>query len=403
MQIEGKKILVLVTGSIAAYKSALLVRELIKKGAQVKVGMTQAAQKFITSYTFSVLTKEEVLVDIFDSDLGEVKHIDWAQWPDLILVAPATANTMAKAAHGLADDTVSTVLLASNATKIFVPAMNDIMWNNPANQKNIETLKDYQALVMEPEEGFLAEGYSAKGRFRDIEDIIDYIETSVVFKKTNLYGKKVLITAGPGQEMIDPVRYIGNKSSGKMGHALAKAAKSLGADVTLLTSSDLKVPKTIKTKRYSSAQQLFDLVQKEFVDCDVYISAAAVSDFRVEKIADQKIKKAHKDDVPELKLVQNPDILEYVGKNKSKNQKVIGFAAETEDLIKNSKKKILKKNADLIITNDVSRSDIGFSSDENETVLVYPYDKHVYLTKDKKENIAMKILLEIDKMLTNEE
>lgn len=363
-----------ITGGIASYKTGELARQLIKKGANVRVVMSKGAQEFITPLTLQTLTKHAVMVDTFDEhDPAVVQHINMADWVDIALVAPATANIIAKMANGIADDVVSSTLLAVNKPRIIVPAMNTKMYENPATQANIKTLESYGYDVMVPDTGFLAEGYSGKGRMPELEAIVDRVEFEFMRKNTPqwLEGMKVVVTAGGTMERIDPVRYISNDSSGKMGFAIAQAAASHGAEVVLISTKDnLKTPIGVELIHVSSAMQMQEAVNSHFDDTNYVVMAAAVSDYRVANQAEQKIKKeANENQGLHLDLVENPDILKTLGQNKDK-QVLIGFAAETENVLSHAQAKLKRKNADWIIANDVSDKGIGFNSTHNEVIVI---------------------------------
>lgn len=364
---EDKKIIVYVTGGIAAYKAATLVRTLIKAGAIVRVAMTRSAQTFITPLTFATLTKHAVLTDDWQAD-GTVPHIEWAQWADLHFVVPATANVLAKMANGIADDMVTTTLLAAVGDKIVAPAMNDHMWDHPATQRNLAQLAADGVLVIAPAVGFLAEGYEARGRLAEPEEIVAQAGVRLLARHGQLQGKRVVITAGGTQEKLDPVRYLTNRSSGKMGYALAQAAAEAGAEVTLITTVVRDAIFGVKVIEVQSAQMMYDAVLAAFETADVLIAAAAVSDFRPVDVADNKIKKNGNGGLT-IELVQNPDILAAVGTAKRADQFVVGFAAETQDVANYAKAKLRKKNANLLIANDVSRADAGFEVDTNQVTL----------------------------------
>lgn len=369
-----KNILVVVSGSVAAYKSAILVRELIKFGAHVRVAMTSSAQEFITAKTLSVLSQNEVLTDLFAQQDATVLHIEWAQWADQIFVVPATANLIGKIANGIADDAVTAIIMASDADKIIAPAMNDVMLNNPAVQRNIKRLEQDGWLIISPEIGFLAEGYDAKGRLPEPIEILSQTAIRLRARKAKLLNKKVIITAGGTKESIDPVRYITNRSSGKMGFALAQAAVEAGAKVTLISTQKAPQIYGVDVVYVNSAAEMYQQVQSLFVTADIFISAAAVSDYRPANEASQKIKKEGSEGL-NLSLVQNVDILSEIGHSKSSNQFVVGFAAETNNLMAYAQKKLKTKQADMLIANDVSRSDVGFNSDDNAITILVPDQK----------------------------
>ncbi|MFT9388616.1 MAG: bifunctional phosphopantothenoylcysteine decarboxylase/phosphopantothenate--cysteine ligase CoaBC [Leuconostoc sp.] len=359
-----KNVLVVVTGSVAAYKAASFVRLLVKDGANVRVAMTQSAQEFITSKTLAILSGHDVLTDLFAGHTTEVVHIDWAKWAAFIFVVPATANMIGKLANGIADDAATATIMASAAQKIIAPAMNDVMLANPAVTRNLATLTSDGWLVIAPAEGFLAEGYAAKGRLPEPEAILSEAAVRLRAKTGQLHGKKVVITAGGTREALDPVRYLTNKSSGKMGYALAQAAAENGAEVTLITTTDRPTNYGVTKILVSSTQDMYDAVMAAFPTADIFIGAAAVSDFKPATLAQDKIKKQGDGGVT-LHLVQNPDILKTVGHQKAPHQLVVGFAAETKEVIAYGQDKLKKKRADMLIANDVSSPSIGFSSDDN--------------------------------------
>ncbi|MFK8242430.1 MULTISPECIES: bifunctional phosphopantothenoylcysteine decarboxylase/phosphopantothenate--cysteine ligase CoaBC [unclassified Facklamia] len=372
--LTGKKIGLFITGGIAAYKMAELSRQFIKKGAEVRVVMSQAACEFITPLTMQTLTKQPVLVDVFDEkDPATVQHIHMADWCDYVVVAPATANSIAKMAQGIGDDIVSTTLLAVHCPRLIVPAMNSNMYLNPATQRNLAQLKEDGYDVMTPDTGFLAEGYSGIGRLPELTAIVEQLEWLIA--KTTLpqvlNGKKVVISAGGTRERIDPVRYISNDSTGKMGYAMARAARDLGANVTLVsTVPQLTTPQGVTVHYVASAQEMMNEMVTQLEQQDIFVMTAAVSDYRVAEIAEQKIKKQAGQQGLQLNLIENPDILAHLGHHKKSGQLVIGFAAETQDVENYAMKKLAKKQADWIIANDVSRKDIGFNSDANQVTLI---------------------------------
>lgn len=361
---KNMKIALYVTGSIAAYKSLTLARLLIKNGADVRVVMSNGAQKFVTPLAFQTLTKNDVFINTFDEpNPKEITHIDIATWADLSIVAPATANTIAKMANGIADDVVSTTLLATPSKKIVVPAMNNNMWDNFSTQRNIKQLEDDGINILYPTDGFLAEGYAAKGRMIEPEEIIQKVQ-QIVAQTEILSEKKILVTAGGTSEPIDPVRYITNRSSGKMGYAIAEACANAGAKVKLITASDMKISHpNIEIEQVITSNDMLEAVKGSFDSTDVLIMAAAVSDYKSEIVSDQKIKK--NGDYLEIRLKKTPDILKEISKQKN-NQFIVGFAAETQDLIANATKKLESKKLDLLLANDVSNDKIGFSSDYNQ-------------------------------------
>lgn len=399
--LKGKKIAVYITGGIAAYKAADLVRRLIKQGAEVRVAMTKAATEFITPYTLQILSKNEVFTNVFeDKDPAEVSHIHLADWSELAVVAPATANVMAKMAHGIADDFVTTTLLATTAPVFIVPAMNTHMLENPATVRNWERLEQDGHFVMEPDTGFLAEGYEGRGRFPEPEAIVEAIQEYLIRQQTDLplRGKKVVVTAGGTKERIDPVRYITNDSSGKMGYQLAMAARDKGAKVVLISAStQLKHPFGMEVVAVESAQQMSDAVFKEFESADIVIMAAAVSDYTPETQATQKIKK--KENQMVISLAKTQDILATMGQQKS-HQFLVGFAAETHDVAEYAMGKLEKKNADMIVANDVSKPHAGFNKETNEVTLFSKDTPPIELSVRSKRDIADSIIQEVIQKLS---
>ena len=393
--LNQKKVAVYVTGGIAAYKALLFVRLLIKEGAQVKVAMTQSACQFVSPLTFQVLTKEKVMVDTFDeNDSSIVQHIHFADWTELAIVIPATANTIAKMANGIADNFVTSALLATTAPKVIVPAMNEHMWENPATLRNCTQLQKDGVIMIEPSEGFLAEGYSGKGRLPEPEEVLQQIKELNLFEEEDksLFGKKVLITAGGTKERMDPVRYISNDSSGKMGYALAEDAVKKGAEVILIsTTTALPVPNGVKMEYVESAREMQEKVFEYFSETDIAIMVAAVSDYRVKEPATQKMKKTDDENEISLTLVKNPDILKQLGSLKKEGQTVIGFAAETHQVIEFAKQKLVKKNADFIIANDVSDQSIGFGSDLHQVTILSKNGEEILLPKVSKHLLAKEI------------
>ena len=390
--LEKVKIGVFVMGGIAAYKVPELVRQLIKKGAQVQVAMTQSAQEFVTPLTLQVLTKRPVLTHTFDErEPSQVQHVAMADWCDLALVVPATANGLAKMAHGLADDVVTTTLLAVTAPILVVPAMNVHMYENPATQRNLAQLRADGLTIMEPDTGFLAEGYEGKGRLPELHRIVAQVER--LYARTHLpqslAGKQVIVSAGGTRERIDPVRYISNDSSGKMGYAMAQAADWLGATVTLVsTTQSLLPPEGVQVQEVTSAQELAQAMIAHYDQMDYVVMAAAVSDYRVKYPHDQKIKKVAGQTDWQLDLVQNPDILAQLGQTK-RQQVLIGFAAETQNLLEHARAKLSKKGADWLIANDVSNLAIGFNSDKNQVYVLGAQGQEVLLPQQSKTSLAL--------------
>ncbi|KRL00710.1 phosphopantothenoylcysteine decarboxylase phosphopantothenate-cysteine ligase [Liquorilactobacillus capillatus DSM 19910] len=389
------------TGGIAAYKAAYFIRTLIKNGAQVRVAMTKAAANFITPMTLQTLSRHRVYTDetlIYDDEI--VPHIELADWSEIAIVIPATANIIAKIANGIADDFVTSTLLASACPKFVVPAMNEKMLTNKATQRNMERLQADGIHILEPEMGFLAEGYDGKGRLPATEVIFKWLTQKMLQEKTSagrdLKGKRVLITAGKTIEIIDPVRYITNRSTGKMGYALAQIASERGAEVTLISGpTNLLPPIDVNFIAVKTTAEMAEQVKRYFEKMDIVIMAAAVADYRVEKPATQKIKKNSPN--LELKLVKNIDILKSLGQLKTK-QFLVGFAAETQNLLENATKKMREKNVDLLVANDVSRQDIGFGSDQNEVTFLRPENKPLLIRKNSKKEIAVQLFDCIDSM-----
>lgn len=391
--LKNKKIAVYVTGGIAVYKVCDLVRKFIKAGADVKVAMTASATEFVTPLTFQVLSKNDIYLDTFDEKVSsEVAHIHLADWCDLAVVAPATANTIAKMANGIADDFVSTALLATTAPIFIAPAMNQHMFENSATVRNLTTLQVDGRMIIEPNTGFLAEGYVGKGRLPEPDEILAFIEAGLLEQQMDLplSTKKVIITAGGTKERIDPVRFITNDSSGKMGYSLAKSASLLGADVTLIsTTSNLPLPVNVTRVIVESSQEMEQAVLERFAISDIVIMAAAVSDYRPIQEAKEKIKKT--ESLLTLELEKTTDILATLGKMKD-HQLLIGFAAETTNLAEYAKGKLAKKKADMIVANDVSKSNAGFNSDTNEVTIFTNDQEPIHVSVRSKDLIADEIL-----------
>lgn len=391
--LPGNRILLGVTGGIAAYKAVFLLRELQKSGVEVRVAMTRSATRFVGLDTFSALSGHEVAVDVFnDTGASEswTKHIQWGEWADLYVVAPCTANTLSKLVHGQADNMLTSTALAARCPVLICPTMDGEMYHHPAVQHNISRAKEFGYHILEPESGYLASGLEGKGRLPEIADILKKIKILLHQKKTStlLQGKHVVVTAGPTREFLDPVRFISNPSSGKMGVAMAKAAKQLGADVTLLHGPvSIDIPERMKSESFTSASELFSLVKKHR-NADIFILAAAVSDFSPVSVSKSKIKKESADRSIELK--ENPDSLKWLGENRQDDQILIGFAMETEDLEKNASKKLNQKNADWILANSLLNKNSGFESDTNTLILIGKNAKKEFTGT--KENIAKQIL-----------
>ncbi|MGI5911764.1 MAG: bifunctional phosphopantothenoylcysteine decarboxylase/phosphopantothenate--cysteine ligase CoaBC [Syntrophomonadaceae bacterium] len=396
-----KKVGVGITGGIAAYKIAELVSKLKKDDIDVIVIMTEGATKFITPLTFRTLTGREVLIDLWDeSREWKVQHIGVAEQLDLLVIAPATANYIAKAAHGIADDLLSTITLANTAPLLIVPAMNTNMYNNPTVQDNMSKLRSYGHIVMEAGIGDLACGVSGQGRLPEIDTIYNEI-IKTLYHKNDLQGIRLMVNAGTTCEDIDPVRFIANRATGKMGYSIAQEALARGADVILVSGqSPLEPPKGAKFIPVRGAEEMCQVMLQHQPDCDIIIGAAAVGDFRVKYKAEQKIKK--KEDHPEelaLILVGTPDILKTLGKKKKPGQIMVGFAAETENLIANAKKKLENKNLDFIVANDVTVEGAGFASDTNIVTIISRNGEIESLPKMSKQGVASVILDKIVKLL----
>lgn len=387
---KDKKIVVGVTGGIAAYKAAELVRALIKGGASVRVAMTPNAVKFVTPLTFEALSGNRVVWDMFDPSTEPIGHITWGQETDLVIIAPATANFIAKMAHGIADDFLTSMVLASTAKMLVCPAMNTQMYLNAATQQNLRTISERGCTVMKPGEGELACNTEGPGRLPGPEEIAELAGNLLADR--DLEGLKVIVTAGPTQEPVDPVRYITNRSSGKMGYAIARAAAIRGAHVTLISGPvALAPPAGIVVDHVRTTEEMRKAVLAQAGQADVIIKAAAVSDYRPNETAPQKIKK---DDGPfTLNMVKNPDILAELGAIKKDNGFIlVGFAAETESVTDNAAEKLRKKNLDMIVANDVSRTDSGFDTETNKVQVIYRDGKAEDLPLMSKASLADQIL-----------
>ena len=384
--LTGKTILVGITGGIAAYKICELIRMYKRANANVRVVCTKNALNFVTKLTLQNLSQNDVGVEEFSVDDFKPEHISFADEADIMVIAPATANTISKIATGVCDNLLTSIACAFRKPVIIAPAMNCNMWDNPIVQENLNKLH-YK--ILEPESGYLACGYDGKGRLCSLDKIFDKTVEILNYKKLN--GKKTVITSGGTIEDIDPVRYISNYSSGKMGLALADAAYNLGADVTLVTTKD--VTRKYNVVKVKSALEMKSAVEKELDASDCIIMAAAVADYRIKEQAEQKIKKSSEDEIT-LTLVKNPDILKEICLKKT-HQTIVGFCAESENLIENAKEKIVKKGCDFLIANDISRKDIGFSSDYNEVTILDKNGGMKKLEKADKTTIAYQIFEEI--------
>ena len=387
--LQGKHIVLGVTGSIAAFKIASLASMLKKQKADVTVIMTQNAVNFINPITFESLTGNKCLVDTFDRNFQhKVEHISLAKQTDVFLVAPASANVIAKAAHGIADDMLTTTLLACRCPKIFAPAMNTRMYQNPIVQDNMKILERYGMEVVTPALGYLACGDTGEGKMPEPEVLFESIVKALTPK--DMSGVKVLVTAGPTREKIDPVRYITNHSSGKMGYAIARAAMLRGADVTLVTGkTDLMPPMGVNTVEIVSAADMAQAVKERAKEQDIIIKAAAVADYRPKYTSDEKMKK--KDEDMCIELERTPDILGFLGAHKKEGQFLCGFSMETENMIENSRKKLEKKNLDLIVANNLKEQGAGFGTDTNIVTLLSKEDT-IQLPIMSKEEVADRLL-----------
>ena len=396
--LNGKNVLLAVTGSIAAYKSALIVREFIKKGAAVKVVMTDSACDFITPLTLSTLSKNPVYKDfVKDLDSGVWNnHVDLGLWADLMIVAPATANSIAKLVSGHADTFLLATYLSARCPVFVAPAMDLDMFKHDSTQKNLATLKERKVSIIQPEYGELASGLEGEGRLAEPDSIVNFVNEYFLDLAT-LKGKKILITAGPTYEAIDPVRFIGNHSSGKMGFALAQVAVERGATVHLIAGPVvLDTPIGVKRENVTSANEMFEAVKDAFNDADVVIMAAAVADYRVQNPAKEKIKK--KANSMDLQLEKNEDILFYLGSNKQ-NQLLIGFALETENEIDNAVKKLKAKNLDAIVLNSLKNKGAGFATETNQITILQKDNKLISFELKHKNVVAADILDVIENLL----
>ena len=393
---ENKHIVVGVCGGIAAYKAAGLVSRLRQAGADVHCIMTANAAKLVTPITFGELSGNDVTVDMFANIYKwDVEHIALARMADVFVIAPATADIIGKVANGIADDMLSTTVMATKAKVIFVPSMNTNMYENPIVQENMAKLRAHGYLFVEPESGHLACNTNGKGRFPKLESIMDAVEKAL-FGKGLLKGKKIIVSAGGTQEAIDPVRYISNRSSGRMGYAIARAAAMEDADVTLVScTTALPVPSGVKMEYVRDARELCRAMNSHFDDCDAAIMAAAVSDYRPKVQATQKIKK-ESHDVLNIELTQNPDILYGLGQKK-KGQFLVGFAAETNDVIEHGKEKLKRKNLDMLVANDVAMPGAGFNVPTNIASLLYKdgtMEQYPKMTKDELGHIIVEKISE---------
>lgn len=387
--LTGKTVVLGVTGSIAAYKIANLARMLVKLNCDVHVLMTQNATNFINPITFETLTKHKCLIDTFDRNFEySVEHVALAKAADVVMIAPASANVIGKIANGIADDMLTTTVMACPCKKIVSPAMNHNMFHNPIVQDNIEKLRKYGYEIVEPAHGMLANGDMGDGRMPDEEVLLEYILKEIAFDK-DMAGKKVLVTAGATMEALDPVRYITNHSSGKMGFSLAKNAMLRGAEVTLVMGKcDSEPPEFVNVVRVKSAKEMFDAVMSAADNMDIIVKAAAVADYRPKNVSAEKVKK--KDGDMSIEMERTDDILKTLGENKKDGQFICGFSMETENMLENSRAKLKKKNVDMIVANNLKQDGAGFGGDTNIVTLITAQDE-VQLEKISKDKVAEKI------------
>ena len=391
--LKGKHVVLGMTGSIAAYKTAGLASMLVKKGCHVHVLMTENATNFINPITFETLTGNKCLVDTFDRNFEfSVEHVALAKQADVVMIAPASANSIAKLAHGLADDMLTTTVLACRCRKIIAPAMNTNMYENPIVQDNIKICEKYGMKVIKPAVGYLACGDTGAGKMPEPVELFDYIEQEIGAQK-DLEGKKILVTAGPTREAIDPVRYITNHSTGKMGYAVAKAAALRGADVTLVTGkTDTPKPRFVKLIEIQSAADMFEAVTAAAAEQDIIIKAAAVADYRPKSVGTEKTKKTEGDMAIELE--RTDDILKWLGAHRREGQFLCGFSMETQNMLENSRVKLDKKNIDMIVANNLKVEGAGFGTDTN-VVTIITRERNLELEKMTKEEVADRLLDEI--------
>ena len=396
--LKGKKIVLGITGSIAAYKACLIIRGLIKQGAEVQTVITPAGKEFITPITLSALTHKPVISEFFSQRDGTWNsHVDLGLWADAMLIAPCTASTIGKMANGIADNMLITTYLSMKAPVFVAPAMDLDMYAHPSTQKNLDKLRSYGNIIIEPQSGFLASGLEGKGRMDEPENIIKALELYFYDKKDELKGKHIMITAGPTYEKIDPVRFIGNYSSGKMGFAIAEECARRGADVTLVSGPvSLSCNKQIRRINVESCQEMYNAATSEFDKCDAAILCAAVADFKPEHAADKKIKR-EKDDLV-IRLSPTQDIAEEIGRRKRQGQILVGFALETDNEDANAKSKLAKKNLDFIVLNSTRNEGTTFRTDDNQIKIITGTDVKEY-GKKSKYDVACDIIDELSKLL----
>lgn len=399
MKLNGKKILVAVCGSIAAYKTAYIVRILVKQGAEVRCIATDSATQFISPLTLATLSKHKCYTSFTNSNKTDwINHVELALWADAMLIAPASMHTIAKMANGICDNLLLATYFSARCKVFVAPAMDEDMWHHQANQKNIQTLIHFKNEIIEVNEGELASGLIGKGRMAEPEEIIKMVEEYFCPSASKLKNKKILITAGPTYEPIDPVRFIGNHSSGKMGVALAEQAANLGAAVTLVIGQHhLQIPKNVQTIQVMSAKEMYDTCVAYFSSQDICIFAAAVADYTPSQTAKEKIKKS--EDILTLSLKKNVDIAWEFGKIKKKNQISVGFALETENEIEHAKQKIKKKNFDIIVLNSTKDNGAGFKHDTNKITIINKEEKLLNFELKPKLETAKNILQEIEKLV----
>ncbi len=395
--LKGKTVLLAVTGSIAAYKIASLASALKKQQADVHVLMTENAENFINPITFETLTGNKCLVDTFDRNFQySVEHVSLAKLADVVMVAPASANVIGKIAGGIADDMLTTTVMACRCKKIIVPTMNTNMFENPIVQDNLDKLRRFGYEVVEPASGYLACGDTGAGKMPEPELLLEYILREVEFEK-DMAGLNVLVTAGPTQEPIDPVRYITNHSTGKMGYALAKICMRRGACVTLVTGpTEIKQPEFVDVIQIRTAKEMFEAVTEHAQDQDIIIKAAAVADYRPKYVSDEKVKK--KDTELSVEMERTKDILKFLGEHRREDQFLCGFSMETENMLENSRKKLEKKNLDMIVANNLKVEGAGFAGDTNVVTMITK-NEEVSLGKMTKEETAVHILNQILKCI----
>jgi len=400
---ERKRLVLGVTGGIAAYKACELVRLAVKAGMDVRVVLTRSAAEFVSPLTFRTLSNNPVAVDTFEAPAHwDIQHVSLAQWADVLVVAPATANIIGKMAAGIADDLLTSTVLACKSPKVIAPAMNTAMWENPIVQRNIEILRSYGFTVLRTEKGLLACGDVGYGRMLSPDRILQYALREL--RATSQWrGVRCLVTAGPTREPIDPVRFVGNRSSGKMGYALATELWQRGAEVVLVSGPvSLEQPEGIKTVRVNTTEEMLDACSAYFADCDVCIFAAAPADFRPASVAESKIKKGASGSGVTIELVENPDISATLCKSKRPNQIAVGFAAETDDLIENAVAKLKRKNLDMIVANDVTLEGAGFEVDTNIATIIHRDGRREQLSLMSKADLARVIVDRISALFKSE-